>query len=155
MTIKAFAMHTFNPPFYLAVPVPPVFVETPFFSPLLVRMFSVPMSGIPGVSVLLVPSPGPVAAKVTWQGAAAEGSRSAGPDGPLCTCCPLLVTAEGETSRVMLGKPSAQAVSGRFGILKRPWHANEKKRCFPWPPRTSDNAWLIPDEVSVWMYFWN
>lgn len=43
------------------------------------------MSGIPGVWVLLVPSPGPVAAKVTWQGAAADGSRSARPDGPLCT----------------------------------------------------------------------
>lgn len=48
---------------------------------------SVPMSSIPGVCVLLVPSPGPVAAKVTWQGAAADGSRSAGPDGPLRTCC--------------------------------------------------------------------
>lgn len=48
---------------------------------------SVPMSGLPGVWVLLVPSPGPVAAKVTWQGAAADGSRSAGPDGPLCTRC--------------------------------------------------------------------
>lgn len=31
-------------------------------------------------------------------------------------------------------EPSAQAVSGRSGILKRAWHANEKKRCFPWLP---------------------
>lgn len=54
---------------------------------------SLPVSGIPGVPVLLVPSPGPVPAKVTWPGAAADGSRSAGPDGPLCTRCVVLVTA--------------------------------------------------------------
>lgn len=47
-----------------------------------------PMSGLPGVWVLLVPSPSPAPAKVTWQGAAADGSQSAGPDGPLCTRCP-------------------------------------------------------------------
>lgn len=53
---------------------------------------SLPMSAIPGVWVSLVPSPGPVPAKVTWPGAAADGSRSARPDGPLCTRCVVLVT---------------------------------------------------------------
>lgn len=73
-----------------AVPAPPVFWNTIFPSG---QNVSLPMSCIPGVRVLLVPSPGPVPAKVTWPGAAADGSRSAGPDGPLCTRCVVLVTA--------------------------------------------------------------
>lgn len=33
-----------------------------------------------------------------------------------------------------VGKPSAQAVCSRSGILTWSWHANEKKRCVPWLP---------------------
>lgn len=90
--------------------------------------------------------------------AAVDGSQSSWPDGPLCTHDVLLVRLWRWDITSDIQKPSVQAVSGRSGILNQAWHTNEKKRCFPWLSvllRMSTDAWLILNEVNVWMYFWN